>query len=94
MPRDDRFHKCPRCDRWWIIPDRDPPEIPPAPLGYHLPALREVSRKCAAGFERSDAVIGPSMRCLAELQKLQTQAITRPQRHLIWRCIRALEKIH
>lgn len=91
--RDERFHKCHGCDRYWVVRDPEPPPPPPHILMYHLPVLWDATRLCAGGFEKADTILYPCLTTLEEFRVMQNAPLAREQRELVWVCMRALERI-
>lgn len=91
--RDERFHRCPHCDRWWVVLDPEPPPPPPRFTMYHLAPLWEATRMCANGFEKADHILYPCLTTQEEFITMRIAPLTREQRTLVNTCIDALDRM-
>jgi hypothetical protein len=90
-PRDEQFAKCPKCDRFWVVPDTQPRTVPAVPS--QLRRLWETSRMCAEGFKRADAILAPASSLQQGFRRLLSRSLVDADRRLTTTCLSSLEKI-
>ncbi|MHB2017510.1 MAG: hypothetical protein ACYCW6_11240 [Candidatus Xenobia bacterium] len=85
--------KCSTCDRWLVVRDPDPPEIPSAELGHGMAALWQTSVSVGHGHQAPGALVGALSMVALDLQEMRGE-VPPAGGELIDRCMAALSRIH